>query len=188
MKGSWDDTFKERLVIAISGLHGTGKSTQAKRLAEAFGLRYVSIGTIFRRMSEERGLSPEEMSRIAEEDPEIDRSLDERTKAESSSGGVVIDATLSGWMAKNAHIKIMLTAPLDARLMRIAVRDRITLDEAREKTILREHSERERFKRFYGINVSDLSIYDVVINTELFDPSGTARILKRVVEEYCSGR
>ena len=37
------------LAITISGLHGTGKSTYAKRIAEAFRLRYVSAGEFFRR-------------------------------------------------------------------------------------------------------------------------------------------
>ncbi|MDH5201053.1 MAG: AAA family ATPase, partial [Candidatus Bathyarchaeota archaeon] len=66
------------LVIAVSGLHGSGRSTHAKRLAEEFGLRYVSSGTIFRQMAEERGLTLEEMSRLTEEDPEFDKLIDER--------------------------------------------------------------------------------------------------------------
>ena len=42
------------LVITVSGFHGSGRTTHAKRLARAFGLRYVSSGTIFRQMAEER--------------------------------------------------------------------------------------------------------------------------------------
>jgi cytidylate kinase len=38
------------------------------------------------------------------------------------------------------------------------------------------------------VDVSDLSVYDLILNTELFEPDGTARILKSFVEEYCSGR
>ena len=36
------------LVVTISGLHGSGKSTYAKALAEEFRLRYVSAGQLFR--------------------------------------------------------------------------------------------------------------------------------------------
>jgi len=39
---------RSRLVITVAGRHGSGRTTQAKLLAEAFGLRYVSAGTIFR--------------------------------------------------------------------------------------------------------------------------------------------
>lgn len=174
-------------VITVSGLHGSGTSTHAMRLAKALGLRYVSAGSLFRVMAEERGVTLEEMSKLADGDPEIDRLLDERTREEGVKGGVVIDGTLSGWMVEEAAIKIFLTSPLEARVMRIAARDSLSLEEAREATLRRERIEGERFRRSYGIDISDLSIYDVVLNTELFVPDGTARILKKVVEEYCSG-
>lgn len=176
------------LVIAVSGYHGSGRSTHARRLAEAFNLRYVSSGTIFRQMAEERRLTLEDMSKLTEGDPELDKMIDERAREESIKGGVVIDATLSGWMAEDPDLRIFLTAPLEARIRRIAEREGISLREAREETQVREESERERFQSYYGVDVTDLSIYDMVLNTELFEPDGTARILKRFVEEYCSGR
>jgi cytidylate kinase len=166
------------LVIAVSGLHGSGRSTHAKRLAEEFGLRYVSSGTIFRQMAEERGLTLEEMSKL----------IDERAREESRKGGVVVDATLSGWMCEDPDLRIFLTTPLEARIRRIAEREGIGLEEARRETVARAESERERFMDYYGVDISDLSAYDLVLNTDLFDPDGTARILKRFVEEYCSGR
>jgi cytidylate kinase len=176
------------VVIAVSGFHGSGRSTHAKRLAEALGLRYVSSGTIFRQMAEERGLTLEEMSRLTEENPEFDKLIDDRAREESGKGGVVVDATLSGWICEDPDLRIFLTAPLKARVRRIAEREGIGLEEAREETLVRAESERERFMAYYGVDVSDLSVYDLVLNTELFDPDGTARILKSFVEEYCSGR
>lgn len=181
-------TLGRGLVITISGLHGTGKSTHAKRLAEALGLRYISAGMMFRQMAEDRGMNLREMSRLAEGGPELDRLVDERTKEEAKEGRVVIDAALSGWMVEEADIKIFLTAPLEERIRRIAARDCISIDEARESTLLRKRIEQERFMRYYGIDITDLSIYDLVLNSELFDADSTARILKRVVEEYRSGR
>jgi cytidylate kinase len=143
---------------------------------------------LFRWMAEERDLTLEEMSRLAKEDPEIDKLVDDRTKIEASKGGVVIDAALSGWMVEDADIKIFLTAPFEVRVRRIANRDCASTEEARDATRLREDVERDRFMRYYGIDIYDLSIYDVVLNTELFTIDGTAGILKRVVEEYRSGR
>ena len=176
------------LVIAVSGLHGSGRSTHAKRLAETFGLRYVSSGTIFRQMAEERGLSLEEMSKLTDEDPEFDKLIDERAKEEASKGGMVLDATLAGWMAEEADLKIYLMTPPEARVNRIAEREDMSLEDVERETQVRAESERLRFIEYYDIDITDLSIYDVILNTDLYEPDGTARILKSVVEEYCKGR
>jgi cytidylate kinase len=128
------------------------------------------------------------MSRLTEEDPELDRMIDERAIEESKKEGVVIDATLSGWMAHEPDIRIFLKTPFEARIRRIAEREGIPYEKAEKETRVREGSERERFQEYYGLDVTDFSIYDVILNTELYEPEGTARILKKVVEEYCSNR
>jgi cytidylate kinase len=182
-----EKTRKGGLTIAVSGLHGSGRTTHAKRLAESLGLRYLSSGMVFRQVAREKGLSLEEMSRIAEDDPEFDKMIDKRTKEESGRGGIVVDATLAGWMIEDPDLSIYLMAPFRARVDRIARREGLSLEEAERETRIREESERQRFIRYYGVNVNELSIYDVVLNTELFNPDGTARILKKIVDEYCSG-
>ncbi len=174
------------LVITVSGYHGSGRTTQAKRLAKTFGLRYISSGTIYRDLAKELGLTLQEMSKITEKDSEIDRKIDLRTKEESKNPGVVIDATLSGWMAENPDIRIFLATTFKERVRRIAKREKIPYEEAEKETLVREESELERFKVFYNVSVNDLSIYDVIINTEIFDIESTARILKSVIVEYCS--
>ena len=178
----------EELVITISGYHGSGRSTHAARLAETFGLRYVSSGTIFRQLAQERCLSLEEMSKLTEEDSEIDRKIDERAKEESKKPGVVIDATLAGWMAEDPDLRIFLLTSFEERIRRIAAREDISYEEAEKETVAREESEKERFRIYYNVDIENLSIYDVVLNTELFEVDATALIFKSVVEEYCSAR
>ncbi len=178
----------EELVITVSGYHGSGRSTHATRLAETFDLRYVSSGTIFRQLAKERGMDLEEMSRLTEEDSEIDRKIDERAKEESRKPGVVIDATLAGWMAEGPDIRIFLLTSFEERIRRIADREDISFEEAENETVAREESEKDRFRIYYDVKIEDLSIYDVVLNTELFEVDATARILKSVVEEYCSAK
>ena len=178
----------EELIITVSGYHGSGRSTHATRLAKTFGLRYVSSGTIFRQLAKERGMGLEEMSRLTEEDSEIDRKIDERAKEESRKPGVVIDATLAGWMAEDPDIRIFLLTSFEERIRRIADREEISYGEAEKETVAREESEKARFLTYYKVNLDDLSIYDVVLNTELFEIDATARILKSVVEEYCPAK
>ena len=175
---------KRSLVITVAGPHGSGRSTQATRLAETFRLRYVSTGTLFRERAAQLGVSLEEMTRIAADDDSFDRFLDDRAKEETRRGGVVLDATLSGWVAVDPDLRIYLTAPLGVRVRRIAEREGRSAEEVERETRLREEAELERFRRYYEYDVGDRSIYDLVLNTELFDADGVAHILKNVVEAY----
>lgn len=173
------------VVITISGLHGTGKTTQAKFLAKRFGLRYVSAGEIMRKMAKERGMSLEEFSKIAEESPSIDRQIDERMILEAEKGNVILDGRLTAWMAgEKADIKILLTAPLNVRVKRIAERENKSIEEALKETVIREESEKKRYKEIYGIDAEDYSVFDVVVNTALWDEETIKKALEFLVEAY----
>lgn len=177
------------LAIVICGLHGTGKSTYARRIAEAFGLRHISAGELFRQMAAERKLSLTELSREAEKNDAIDRLLDERTEKEIEKGGVVVDALLAGWMARGrGALKVYLSAPFEIRIHRIASRDGISYAEAEKVTLLRERIERRRFKRLYGIEIDDLSIYDLVLNTGLLPIEFNIDVIKAFVGGYIRSR
>jgi len=156
-------------VITVSGPHGTGKSTYAKALAEAFHLRYVCAGELFRDLAKQRGVTLEAFSKMAAEDPAVDKMIDERTKAEARAGGVVIDAQLGGWMVKDlADVKVLIVAPDEVRFRRIAARDGVSFEEARKQTLARETFQRQRYEKYYGLDVTDLSIYDVKVDTGIY--------------------
>jgi len=179
---------KRKLVITVAGPHGSGRTTQAAKLAETFKLRYISTGTLFRERAAQLNISLEEMTQIAARDDSFDKFLDDRAKKETRKGGVVLDATLSGWVADDPDIRIYLTAPLEVRVHRIADREKRSIEEVEKETRLREAAERERFRRYYGFDLADLSIYDLVLNTKLADTEGIANILKNVIEAYLGDR
>ncbi len=172
------------LVITVAGLHGSGRSTQANRLAEVFNLRYISTGIVFRDRAKELGISLEEMNRRASEDDSFDRFLDARAKMESRKGGVVIDANLSAWMAEDPDLKFYLITPFEERVRRIAGREMRSIEMVEAETRAREEMERERYKRYYGVDIDDLTVYDLILNTGPFDADSVAHILKNVVEAY----
>ena len=185
---SEDKQTKRGLVIAISGLHGSGRSTQAKRLSEVLNLRYFSTGAVFRNRAKELGINLEEMNRVASENSEFDQYLDNKAKEESIKGNVVIDATLSAWMADNPDLKIFLTASFHERVKRIADREKISYKDAEKETKIREELECKRYLEFYGVDIKDLTKYDIIINTSSFNVNTTANILKNVVLTYMNSR
>lgn len=173
------------IVIAVGGLHGTGKTTYAKALANDFGIRHVSAGEFFREIAKEKNLTLERLNELARSDPELDRLVDERTKEEAAKGGVIIDGQLAAAVAGDkADLRILITAPEEVRMERISQRDSISLDEAREKTVQRERAERDRYMKYYGINVTDTAVYDVVVDSSSSTIEGVTKILKSVVKDY----
>jgi cytidylate kinase len=174
-----------RLVIALSGFHGTGKSTLARDIAERYELKVISSGMIFRRIASEKGLSLEELSRLAEESPEIDYMIDNRLKEFAVEGGIVADALLSGWMLRDiADIKIWLNAPLEIRIKRIADRENRDYDEILKETLTREESEIKRFKKYYDIDLNDLSVYDFIISTHPWRYEHVRNIVFKIIDGY----
>ncbi|MHA1272167.1 MAG: (d)CMP kinase [Promethearchaeota archaeon] len=158
------------MIIAISGLHGTGKSTVAKKIAELLNLKYYSTGEAFRELAKQMNMSLKEFSDYAEQHSEIDLKLDEKIIDLAKKGNIIIDSQLSGYLLKDiADFKILLTCPLNIRVKRMAERDNSSFQEKLEETKHREESERIRFKKLYNIDLSDQkknrSIFDLVLNT-----------------------
>jgi len=173
------------LTIAISGLHGAGTTTVALALADTFNLRYISGGMIFRQLAKEKNVSLSKLSKMAEEDPKIDQEIDDRTQQEAEKGTVIIDAYIAGWVARRfADLAIYLRAPLEVRALRIAGRENRPYEEVLEETIVREESEQHRFRELYGIDVSDLRLFDLVLQTEHFNAVATIDICTTVVKAY----
>lgn len=164
-------------VIVVSGAPGSGKSTIAKRLAGELGLRYLSTGSIFRETARRMGVTLVELSRMAEQDPRLDVMIDRRTVEEASRGNVVIDSHLAAWIIHDiADYLVYTKAPLMVRARRVAERDGTTLREAVEEIVAREYSQWRRFRRYYGIDTRDLSIFNIIIDTYTYDREEAYRL------------
>lgn len=159
------------MIIAISGLHGTGKSTIGELLSEQLQLEYYSTGNAFRELAKKHGKSLKEFTAYVEQHPEIDKELDDYIVDIAKKGNIVVDSQLSGHILKDvADIKFLFTCPINVRVERMAKRDGSTFDEKLEETTVREQSELERFKILYDIDLADeLSLqetFDYIISTE----------------------
>ena len=167
------------MLITVSGPGGSGKSTLAASLADRLGYDHVSGGDIFREIAAERDLSPLELNKLAEEDDQIDRDLDRRLRSTArDNDDLVLESRLSGWMAgEYADLRIWLDAPLDVRAARIADREDKPVEQAREETVARADSEKRRYEEYYGIDIDDLTIYDLVINTARWGPEGVLELV-----------
>jgi cytidylate kinase len=174
------------MLITVSGPAGSGKSTLAAGLADALGYDHVSGGDIFRSLAEDRDVSLVELNRLAEEEDDIDRDLDRRLRTTAAErDDLVLESRLAGWMAgEHADLKCWLDAPLDVRATRIAVREDKSVADAEAETGARAESEAQRYREYYGIDIEDHSIYDVILNTARWSPDGVIDVIQGAVEAY----
>ncbi len=171
-------TAKGCSVVTLSGPPGSGTTTAARLVAALTGLRYVNTGAIFREMAKERGLTLNDFGKLANETPAIDRELDDRQVAIARAGGILLEGRLAGFVVNRAGIpavKVCLVAPLEVRMQRVSGRDGHDLGEAMRLSAEREADERTRFIEFYGFDLNDTSIYDLVLDSSLHSPEAICR-------------
>ncbi len=156
------------MIITVGGQAASGKSTLAKALARELGFAHISAGAVMREMAAERGMSLVEFSRYAEGHPEVDREIDDRQRR-LAKGDSVVDGRLSRHFL-NPDLSIWLIAPAKVRAERALGRGdgHASAEEAAMAIDARDGSERERYMRFYKIDLADLAAYDLVINTGRF--------------------
>lgn len=171
--------------ITVSGLPGSGTTSLSRYLAERHGFEMISAGEVFRQLAKEHNMELAAFGRLAEEDPVYDKMIDTRQKEIAAErDNIIVEGRLSGWMVKDADLKIWLYAPIGCRIKRIAFRDQ-TADEntAERLTLEREKCEAGRYRSYYSIDISDLSIYHLILNSEHWGVGGLGAIVDTAVAQ-----
>lgn len=168
--------------ITISGPPGSGTTSLARYLAGKHGLDLISAGEVFRQLAREHGMDLAEFGKFAESDPSVDRMIDARQKEiGEGAGNIIVEGRLSGRMIENADLRIWLSAPLSCRAKRIAGRDGMDEEGARIYTENRQRSEATRYRNYYGIEIGDLTAYDIVLSSETFGVDALSAIVDAAI-------
>jgi cytidylate kinase len=143
----------------------------------------ISAGEVFRQLAREHAMGLAEFGRLAQENPEFDKMIDVRQK-EIAAGrdDIIVEGRLSGWMVTDAEIRIWLFAPIGCRIKRIVFRDQIADNNTAERiTIEREECEAARYRSYYNIDINDLSIYQIILNSEHWGVEGLGSIIDTAI-------
>ncbi len=167
------------MIIAISGLTGSGKNTLGELLAKTLG--YKLVCPTFKDLAEKEGIPLMEFQEKAEKDPDIDRKFDALLK-EQAQGDCVVTTWLGPWMV-DADLKIKVSAPVETRAERIAKRDGMGSDEALRHVKERDERNRERYKKLYGIDIYDEKIYDAVLDSGTYRPEELLMMVLEILEK-----
>lgn len=170
------------MIITISGPPGSGKSTLSRILSVKLGMEHISMGDIFRKCAEDRCMCLAEYGLLAKQNGDIDRELDAMQKRiAKEKDNIILEGRLSGFLVE-ADLKVWLQAPLEVRAGRIAKRENKPISIAIAETSEREECERERYLGYYNIDIKDLSVYDMVIDSSKWDAEEISEIVMKAVE------
>ncbi|WP_458403041.1 (d)CMP kinase [Methanobrevibacter sp.] len=166
------------MIITLGGLAGTGTSTTAELLSEKLNIPFISAGSVFREMAAEKGMSVLEFSEFAEGNDDIDKEIDRRQALKAKQAeNLIVEGRLSAYFVDNADLKLWLVTPFDVRSKRIAERESKTVEVAKSEINIREKSEALRYMEIHNIDISNMEIYDLIINSGTFDPESLSEII-----------
>ena len=171
------------MLVTISGLPGSGTSTVATRVATELGIERLDGGAVFRGLAAERGLSLAEFGVVAQQDPGVDLELDVRLAARARVGDLVLESRLAGWIATNEAlpaVRVWIACDPSERARRVADRDGLTIAAALAANAERERSEAARYLAYYGIDIADLSVYDLLLDSTTAAPDA---LVAAIVEQ-----
>jgi cytidylate kinase len=161
------------MIITIGGNLGAGKTTLAKRLAEAMHYEELYVGGIFREMAAEKNLSIEQFYAELKNDPAIEQAVDKRQATMMrEKDNLVVQGRVAWYFAKSSPFEVLnIFLGVDAATGAKRSGERKenigrTADEMVIATAEREKMERERYAALYGIeNHFDPAHYDIVLDT-----------------------
>ncbi|MDI6806361.1 MAG: cytidylate kinase family protein [Candidatus Aenigmarchaeota archaeon] len=174
---------KRGLTITVSGLAGSGKTTGAKAIAKALKLKYYEIGAIQKSLARKRKISLEQQVKTRAN--KIDYMMDRKSLELAMRGGCVIVARLAGWVAGRwADAKILYVAPINVRAKRVARKEGISINEAKKRIRSRDIDDRKKYKKIYGIDLQDKSIYDIIIDNSKISLEEGKKIVVRSTKDF----
>jgi len=156
------------MIITISGTPGAGKSTTAKILAANLSYAYYGVGAALR---------------AQQGNPHVQTGDDRKLDAYTVSDNTVIDGRLAYHFYPNSF-KVYLHCSVEMAAHRIYSDERkseqvSSMKEAVTKVVERREYDKQRYIKEYGLDYTDQSQYDLVIDTTQLTIQQTVELIHK---------
>ncbi|NQU78191.1 cytidylate kinase family protein [Candidatus Woesearchaeota archaeon] len=164
------------MIITISGIPGSGKTTVANILAERLGLKHYYMGAIRRDIAKQKGITLNELNRLAENDPASDKHVDDYlvNLGKTEDDFIAEGRTASHFIPDSIKIFIAVDPKVGAKRI---MKDSAENIDARNETVGKDVQEmvdllnervecdKRRYAKYYNIDIFDRNMYDFWIDT-----------------------
>lgn len=168
--------------ITIFGLAGTGTSTVGRLLAKKLNYDFKSSGEMFRKIASSHNQTIYEFEKTCKNDNKFDLEVDNAVvKYGKNNIDFVFESRLAYYFISDSF-KIKLICGNDECYKRIAQREEISFEEAKEKTIFRTNESQLR----YNLTYSQIQyppkdkVFDIIIDTTNISPE---KIVEKIIKE-----
>ena len=164
------------MIITISGLPGSGKTTVAKKLSKKLNYEFISVGDLKGQFAKEKGMTIDEFMRKCSPE-EVHQKVDDYQK---NIGKTKKEFIIEGWLAYHFipnSFKIFLDVQDEVSAERVFKDQREdekkcdTREEVKKMLEERLKISDEQFYKCYGIRFLKKSNYDLVIDTTKISPN-----------------
>ncbi len=187
------DVACKPLLLCISGMAGTGKSTLSKKIAKRYNLTCYSGGDALKELAKEAGCvvtgegwweSPAGLEFLERRvnDSQFDKEVDNRLLNYAKLGNVLLDSWTMPWLLKDGF-KIWLMASFDKRAARVAERDKLTFDQAYAVLKEKETQTKMIYKNLYGFDLGeDFTPFNFILDTDNLNADQVFAVLCKVID------
>lgn len=188
------------MIISIAGMPGTGKTSASRILSERLGgWPTYSIGSLRGKMAEERGMTIDELNALGESDAVTDKEVDDyQAKLGKEQDNFIIEGRLAWHFIPHSFKVLLVCEPKEAARRVFSSRnkpdehredEKSYRDEVEAERIIAERiaSDARRYQKYYGVDYTDRSNYDLVIDTtNLPGPETTIEMILQAIKERAS--
>ncbi len=171
------------MIITITGLPGSGKTSVGKILAKKLHIKFFSIGNMVREYAKKNNILLMEMEKQIKNNKSMNIKIDnEQKKLVNKYKNFIIDSRIGAAIFKKAGYRIYLHASLKKRAERIAKREKKSFKQALHETRIRERDELQQYRKHYNIDYRNRRYYNIILNTENLTPLLTANKLIAIIK------
>jgi predicted cytidylate kinase len=165
------------MIVTISGKPGSGKTTLCSALSAKLNLKHYNMGAVRRKLAGEKGLTINQLNKLAESDPSSDRLVDDQLlKLGKQEDNFIAEGRTAAHFIPNS-IKVFLDVDINTGAERIrndikekGIQERneqVASTTEEQVTLLktRMESDKIRYKQYYNIDIFDKGMYDLWIDT-----------------------